>query len=70
MVLSENDTDAVARYRTGPEDLRDVPFEVVYELADKAETYLNRQLVTRGWSFGWSDHELLLASDAWWEHDA
>lgn len=70
MVLSEDDTDAVARYRAGPEDLRGVPFEVVYELADKAETYLNSQLVTGGWSFGWSDHEFLLANEAWWEHDA
>ena len=70
MVLSDDDTDAVARYRAGPEDRSGVPFEVVYELADKAETYLNRQLVTRGWSFGWSDHEFLLANEAWWQHDA
>ena len=70
MVLSENDTDAVARYRASPEDGSGVPFEVVYELADKAETYLNSQLVTINWSFGWSDHQFLLANEVWWEHDA
>lgn len=70
MVLSEDDTDAVARYRADPGGGNDVPFEVVYELADKAETHLNSQHITRGWSFGWSDHEFLLASDAWWGHDA
>ena len=70
MVLSEDETDAVARYRAGPADGNDVPFEVVYELADKAETHLNSQLITRGWSFGWSDHEFLLANEAWWGHDA
>jgi hypothetical protein len=67
--LSESDADAVARYRAGPEDGSDVPFEAVYELADKAERYLNSQLVTGGWSFGWSDHEFLLANQAWWERD-
>src|ERR1041385_4780529 len=66
MVLSESDADAVGRYRAESEDGSDVPFEVVYELADKAETYLNSQLVSEGWSFGWSDHDFLLANQAWW----
>jgi len=64
MGLSDEDAAAVARYRTDPggDD-----FEAVSDLADSAEDFLNDQVATEEWSFGWSDGEFLLANEAWWE---
>jgi hypothetical protein len=66
MTLGQDDDAAVARYRTdrGGDD-----FETVHDMADRAEGFLNAQITTEGWSFGWSDGDFLLANEAWWERD-
>ena len=66
MKLSDEDAAAVARYRTEPggDD-----FEAVSDLADSADDFLNNQVATEEWSFGWSDGEFLLANEAWWERN-
>jgi hypothetical protein len=66
MTLGKDDDAAVARYRAdrGGDD-----FEIVHDMAGKAEGFLNEQVTTEGWSFGWSDGDFLLANEAWWERD-
>ncbi len=66
MKLSDKDGTAVARYRIDPGD---DDCETVHDLASRAEDYLNDQLTTEGWAFGWSDGEFLLANEAWWRRD-
>lgn len=41
--------------------------EIVYELADKAEEWMNRHVAPKGYSFGWQDGEFYLWSIGDWE---
>ena len=67
MRLSDDEARATTRFRQGDanEDL-----DSVHELATRAESFLNDQVSTEGWSFGWSDGHFLLANDTWWEGEA
>jgi hypothetical protein len=69
MLLSDRERDAVMRYRRDRGAAVDGDFETVHDLAGKAEDFLNDQVTTEGWSFGWSDQDFLLANEAWWKHD-
>ena len=69
MTLTDEDRAAVTGYRSDRHGTIGKDFEAVQELAGRAEDFLNDQVTTRGWSFGWSDQDFLLANEAWWERD-
>lgn len=41
--------------------------EIVYELADEAEEWMNRHVAPKGYGFGWQDGEFYLWSIGDWE---
>jgi hypothetical protein len=41
--------------------------EIVHDVADEAETYLNDNVAPLGYTFGFHDGEFHLQADTWWE---
>ena len=41
--------------------------EILFDAAEQVETWLNDQVAPEGYSFGWSDGEFMLWSDASWQ---
>ena len=70
MTLSDEDRAAITSYRSDRGASADDDCEAVHELAGKAEGFLNDHVTTKGWSFGWSDQDFLLANEGWWAGDA
>ena len=48
-------------------NLTDDEHEILFDAVDRVETWLNDQVAPEGYSFGWSDGEFMLWSDASWQ---
>jgi hypothetical protein len=64
MAISDEDWKAVVVYQSGEGSADDA--EVVSELADKAEGWLNEHVAPEGHRFGWQDGEFFLWTDDEW----
>lgn len=70
--LSDDDKQAVNDYNGAADWGMDdsTASEWVFDLSDRAESWLNDYVAPDGYWFGWHDGEFFLSSAEWWAEDA